>query len=130
MDISTFNTVKACEEGKWVNIVNLDGDKTDIRIKVIGVDSKRFKEESQKLAKYFERTKNDKVRDYDEIEMKTISMAVAITVDWENVEEDGKKVPFTKENVTRIYSYAPAIIEQITKVAKDRHNFLSTKQKD
>ena len=130
MDIGAFNTVKACEEGTWINIKDLEGNKTDIRIKVIGVDSKRYKEESQKLAKYFERTRDDKVKDYDEIEMKTISMATAITIDWENVQENGKDLAFTKENVTRIYSLAPALLEQVTKVAKDRHNFLSKKQKD
>jgi hypothetical protein len=130
MDISKFNTVQACEEGVWVDISDPEGNKTDVRIKVVGVDSKTYKNESHKLAKYLERIKDDKSKDYDEIELKTRAMAVAITMDWENLEEEGKKLPFNKETADRIYELAPGIPEQIIKVAKDRANFLSKKQKD
>lgn len=130
MDISVFNTVASCESGKWVEIKDLEGNKTDIRIKVVGVDSKRYKMESHKLAKYLEKIREDKNKDYDEIEAKTLHMAVSITIDWENISEDGKDLPFSKENAERIYSLAPILPEQIIKVAKDRTNFLSKKQTD
>ena len=130
MDISKFNTVDTCENGEWVDLRSPDGEKLDIRIKVVGVDSKKYKNESQKMMKYLERIKDSKNTDFDEIEAKTIAMAVSITVDWENMEEGKDKVPFTKENAQRIYTFAPFIPEQLIKFAKDRSNFLSERQKD
>jgi hypothetical protein len=128
MDISKLNTVTTSEQGKWLDILDGDGVKTGIRIKVVGIDSKKFKSESQKLAKYLERQREEKNKDYDGVEYKTISMAVAITVDWENIEEDGKVLEFDKETGERVYTNAPIITEQVLRYAKDRNNFLSEKQ--
>jgi kynurenine formamidase len=122
MKISKFNTVEACEKGAWLTIQDFDEMDTDIEIKVIGVDSKVFKKQVNKLARQNE---GKKVSDADKLEAETIRTLVAITTDWKNVEDDeDKAVPFSKEAVEIVYTESPYICAQIIKFASDRTNFL------
>lgn len=121
MDISKFNTVDKCEKGAWVTIKDFDGINTDIKFKVVGVDSKRFKQEMNRLVKQNE---NDKTKDMEKMEMSTIRTLVAITLDWENIEMNDELVEFSKEIADEIYTNSPLISEQVINFAKDRTNFL------
>jgi len=127
MDITKFNTVQACEDGAWLTIRDFEDAKTDIALKVIGVDAKRFKTEVLKLAKKAEGTK---IQDTEELEMSNIRTLVSITVDWKGVDgPDGKAIPFSKEMANEIYTNSPHIAKQVLEFAKERTNFLSEKQK-
>lgn len=117
-----FNTVNACEEGAWIDIKDFDGMKTDFSIKVLGIDSKKFKAEINRLTKANE---NNKVQDMDKLELSTIRTLVGITIDWEGAEdEEGNKIPFTKEMADVVYTNSPHVSQQVIEFAKDRTNFL------
>lgn len=121
MDITKFNTVDACEKGAWVTIKDFDGVDTDIRIKVVGIDSKRFKQEMNRLVKQSETDKN---KDMEKLEASSIRTLVAITMDWEGMQMGKEDVAFSKEKADEIYTNSPHISNQVIEFAKDRTNFL------
>lgn len=53
-----------------------------------------------------------------------INLAVAITVGWNGLEENGQPIPFTSENVHRVYTQFPFIREQVDEFVADRRNFI------
>jgi len=123
MKISNFNTASACEKGAWVIIKDFDDLDTDMRVKVLGVDSKAYKSQINRLVKMNEQNKN-KV-DMEKLEASSIRTLVAITIDWENIEDDEENtIPFTKEMAQTIYENSPHISNQIIEFAKERVNFL------
>jgi hypothetical protein len=123
MKISNFNTASACEKGAWVIIKDFDDLDTDMRVKVLGVDSKAYKSQINRLVKMNEQNKN-KV-DMEKLEASSIRTLVAITIDWENIEDDEENtIPFTKEMAQTIYENSPHISNQIIGFAKERVNFL------
>ena len=127
MKISNFNTASACEKGAWVIIKDFDDLDTDMRVKVLGVDSKAYKSQINRLVKMNEQNKN-KV-DMEKLEASSIRTLVAITIDWENIEDDEENtIPFTKEMAQTIYENSPHISNQIIEFAKERQNFLEKKQ--
>jgi len=123
MDITKLNSVNACEKGAWVSIKDFYGEPTDIKFKVIGIDSKKFKDQINRLSRMNEGSKTK--MDGDKQEAETIRMLVSITMDWENAEDsDGNEIPFSKEMVEEVYTNSPIISEQVIKFASDRTNFL------
>ena len=123
MKISNFNTASACEKGAWVIIKDFDNLDTDMRVKVLGVDSKAYKSQINRLVKMNEQNKN-KV-DMEKLEASSIRTLVAITIDWENIEDDEENtIPFTKEMAQTIYENSPHISNQIIAFAQLRTNFL------
>jgi len=126
MKISTFNTAEACEKGAWMTIKDFDGIETDMKIKVLGVDSKAFKSQVNRLAKQNEASKNK--MDMEKLEASSIRTLVAITIDWENVDDEkGEPIPFGKEIAQSIYESSPHISNQIIEYANERTNFLEEK---
>lgn len=123
MDITKFNTVQACEEGAWVTILDFDEIPTDIEFKVVGIDSKKFKERVNLLTRKNEgKSKQDMVK----LEEDTIRLLASITLDWKGVEDsEGKVIEFTLDAVENVYRNSPWISEQIIEFAKSRRNFLS-----
>lgn len=121
-NISMFNSVEKCEKGAWITIKDWDGIETDIKFKVVGVDSKKFKEQVNRLSKMQD---GQKLKDIEKLEESSIRTLVAITEDWENVEDaDGKAIPFSKDAVDEVYRNSPMISEQVIEFAKQRQNFL------
>ena len=60
----------------------------------------------------------------EEYEEDAIKEAVVRIISWKGIEEDGKPVPFTKENAVRILSEHSWIREQIQEEASEQLNFL------
>lgn len=125
MNISAFNSVSACEEGSWKTIVDFDGIETDFKIKVIGIDSKKFKEQVNLLSR---RAEAKKQQDIIQLEESSIRMLVSITRDWSGAEdEDGNEIPFSADAVEALYRNSPFVSEQIIEFAKERRNFIEKK---
>lgn len=125
MNIMEFNTVNACEHGAWVTIKDFDEIDTDFRIKVVGIDSKKFKERVNLLTRKNEgKNKQDMIK----LEEDTIRMLASISIAWEGAEDaDGKKIEFSSDAVEEVYRNSPWVSEQVIEFAKDRKNFLEKK---
>ena len=125
MKINEFNTVQLCEQGAWLTIKDFDECDTDMEIKVVGVDSKKFKSQVNRISKM---SSGSKTPDMERLEESSIRTLVAITIDWKNVEdEEGNEIPHSDEKALEVYTASPYISAQIIEFAKDRKNFLEKK---
>lgn len=58
------------------------------------------------------------------------SMAEAIVLDWKGLEEDGKKIPYSKENATRILTQYKDFRDQCAEVAGEMESFKLAENED
>lgn len=113
------------EETAWLESVYApDGEKTDIRIELASRDSQKYQARIKKLAE--KNRKALKGLDINTVEKETMNIYVACTINWENIQDNGKDVPCTPEEIERIYTMAPWIFEQVREFIEDRANFLAS----
>lgn len=121
IDPSLLFTADTHEEGAEVEIVGIDFKPTDVKIRVVGKDSKTFErvEESAKR-RYLESEGTDEVSVEDRLADMTLS--------WSGVpdprEKEFKELPFSKENAKLFYEKAPFVREQVNRFINDRANFM------
>lgn len=120
MDLSDYKI----SEAEWLSINDPIGRATDIRIKVASRDSEIFKKQTRRISE-LERKRGTKGLKPAESERLWLEALAKCTVEWENVEEEGKEVPLTYENAILIYEKYPFVTEQILTFVQDRENFLS-----
>jgi hypothetical protein len=126
-DLATLDTNKASEEGVWCDIENpKTGELTDIRIKVLGIDSKAYQNQTRKiqdknLKKGFRGMKTLKTETLDN---NKIDLICVCTVEWENVTYNGEVLECTMENKRWLYKTFRWIFDQVDEFVGDRGNFL------
>ena len=124
MDTSLIFTADAHEEGAWIDILDINMEKTPIRIHVVGKDSKRFQQiEDDAHRRYLESDRKDEVSVEERL--------AAMTNKWENVPDPTKgpewvDMEFSKENAILFYQKAPVIREQVNRAINNRANFMKT----
>jgi hypothetical protein len=127
IDLAKLDTNKASEEGVWCDIENPStGEQTGIRIKVLGMDSKAYKNQTRKvqdknLKKGFRGMKNLKS---ETLENNRIELICVCTVDWENVQYNAETLECNPENKKWLYKEYPWIFDQVDEFIGDRGNFL------
>lgn len=125
-DISKRDLTEIAEAGyEFELLLPGSGEKTDAFVKVRGDQSKIVKNYTRK--KYDEigvRSKRKTPVTLEEAEEFAVEGAVIRIISWRGIEEDGKEVPFTVENATRILSKHSWIREQIQEAASEQLNFL------
>lgn len=118
---SLLFTADAHEEGATVDIIGIDLKPTDVKIHIVGKDSKTFErvEEAAKR-KYLESEGADEVSVEDRL--------AEMTLGWEGVpdprESEFVELPFSKENAKLFYEKAPFVREQVNRFMSDRANFM------
>jgi len=133
MDLRTFDTVGAAEEGGTVELrdpegnVFLDDSGKPITITVKGADSKLYTRShheavSRRLSKRLGRG-GMKLRS-DEWDKDAMEILVKCTTSWSGIMLDGKKLEFTESNVRMVYTDFPWLKEQVDEFVQDRGNFL------
>lgn len=127
IDLAKLDTNKASDEGVWCPIENpATGDSTGIRIKVLGMDSKVYLDQTRKvqdrnLKKGFRGMKTLKSETLDN---NKIDLICACTVDWENVKYNGEDRICDAENKRWLYKTYRWIFDQVDEFIGDRGNFL------
>lgn len=102
-----------------------------VRIFLIGQDSAEYSAVRQKLsnkalnkmAKAGGPGKKGAVS-AEQLEEDKLELAVAATKNWENVVWEGQTLPFSPENVRKVYQECPWLLEQVEEFVNDRANFL------
>jgi len=128
VDLNKLDLTKSSNEGAWVDLKHpATAEKLPMKIKVIGKDSDKFIEMSEKYSrsslddlktnKSFEQ-RLEKSKEYAD------SLLINCTIDWQGIELDGKKLDFTPDNVKLIYKRFNWIREQVDAAIADRANFL------
>lgn len=128
MDLSKLDLTKSSNEGAWVELKHpTTEEKLPMKVKVIGKDSDKFIEMSEKYSrsnlddlkanKTFEQ-RLEKSKEYAD------KLLINCTLEWDGIELDGKKLDCTPENVKLVYKRFNWIREQVDAAIADRANFL------
>jgi hypothetical protein len=134
MDLSKYNSRAASDAGAPCRIKMFDGsgELTDITITLRGKDSVVFKQVTQahsraRLKAYVPGQKMPSI-DPAQIERESIQLLAALTISWENVEDNGKPIPCDEVTAEALYTDNPWIAEQVDVFVGDRANFLRSSQ--
>ena len=112
-DLSKVNLQASSEVGHEFQLKLPDGTPIDgVFIKVRGANSKialdlqkkKFNEHQVRQSMAKKRGKEPDPLTIDEVDALSVETAVARTISWRGFEQDGKPIPFSKEEAERIYS--------------------------
>ena len=129
MDLQLLDTVALSNAGeKLVLLHPSTKEELDITITLMGSDSDEYRNVIKKRFEQAQRiqaksTKPQEI-DWDEFEDKARDLLAKMTLDWENVLEDKKKITCNFENAKELYKKYPWIREQVEKFISDRSNFI------
>lgn len=108
-----------------------DGTPTDVKIKVRGAMSKVVQSHQRQL--YREKQLKDKMAarknklaedpTIEELEEMTSRAAAVRVISWSGLAEDGKEIPFSKENAEDLFQRYGWIRHQVLEVSDDLTNF-------
>ena len=132
LDLSKVNLSKISEEGFEFELtfpktgeglkafVIVRGENSPV-VKAYG----RRKYSEFKMREQVAKRKGKEVDDLslDELEDMAVEGAVLRTIGWRGVAENGKEIPFTKEEAARIYKEHPWIREQVMEESQNILNF-------
>lgn len=125
MDLKNFDTISAAEKGFTYTVLDFDEVETDIKIDVLGVGSRVFKQAKQKIdSRESMAAKRNKPLSEDESNDLWIELLAKCTKGWQNVEEDGKKVDFSYDNAVEVYTNYPFIRNQVLSAIHDLKSML------
>lgn len=104
-------------EGAWFDILNpVTSEKTGMRVKLVGPDSKKHRDAITKLRNKLNSSKYASMYGRDEA---NIAFLADCILDWEIIEQ-GQALPFSHANACRILSAGTWIRAQIDAFAGDR----------
>lgn len=131
-DIKKINLAEQAEAGHEFEVKLPDGSSTDFFITVRGNLSPRMKKYSKDLFNKMQmkelqakkRNKGEQPIDLDEAEATLIESAVARIVTWKGLEDDGKVVEPTQENIVRIMTELDWARTQVLEESDNAANFI------
>lgn len=128
MDLSLFDTSEKSQEGVLYTVLHPGtGLETDIKIRLAGMDSEHYRNEVKRQSEIrINRLKEQKELSEEEKERLDVQLVVALTLDWEGIQDKGKELKFSKQEATRIYSHIGYrwLFNQINQFVGNRANFL------
>jgi len=125
MKLSQFNSVEGSNEGAVLYLKHpISGVDTDAWIKMAGPDSKLAKQRRAQIQRLLRGKRNVSDIDIDTLEKEAMETRVALTLDWGNIEDEGK-LQFKEENVRKVYTEYPWVAEQVDEFQGDRSNFFT-----
>lgn len=132
MDIKQFDVKAAVEKGFTYTVLvpfgDNAGDESDITLDVYGVGSKAFEDASEAIDSYSSKCyQKGKSPDREHLKKLNIALVVACVRGWNGVEEEGKAVPFNRENATRVFTDYAWMTEQAIKAIGNVNEMLEKK---
>lgn len=136
-DLAQIDTKTLAETGVEMPVKSLDGKPLIARngdpvvISVLGSDSAKYRTLTRaQLRKRMEAMAAGKQAlteaEMDETERDVIDVLVACTVGWKGVlTTEGEPIPFSEDNVRKLYTNYPVIREQVDEFISKRANFIS-----
>ena len=131
-DIKLTNLSEKAEAGYEFEVKLPDGSSTDFYITVRGNQSPKIKKFSKDLFNKMQmkelqakrKGKGEQPVDLDEAEATLIESAVARIVTWKGLEDDGKVVEPTPENIKRIMQELDWVRTQVLEESDNAANFI------
>ena len=131
MKLAKFDTVTKATEGVEVELLDIaSGEGSGVFIKVLGTDSKAFKQRSAELSRNAvdrRRARDGQPADPDENDSDEAELLSNCTVAWRGLEnDDGTDLVFTKAKAKELYLNYPLIKEQVDRAISDRARFIKS----
>ena len=131
-DIKLTNLSEKAEAGYEFEVKLPDGSSTDFYITVRGNQSPKIKKFSKDLFNKMQmkdlqakrKGKGEQPVDLDEAEATLIESAVVRIVTWKGLEDDGKVVEPTQENIVRIMTELDWVRTQVLEESDNAANFI------
>lgn len=135
-DLAQIDTKTLAETGVDMPVKSLDGkpliarNGEQVAITVLGSDSSKYRALTRvQVRKRMEQIASGKTTmtdtDMDETDREVMDVLVACTVGWKNVlDTSGNAIPFTNDNVRKLYEAYPIIREQVESFISNRANFI------
>lgn len=131
-DIKLTNLSEKAEAGYEFEVKLPDGSSTDFYITVRGNQSPKIKKFSKDLFNKLQikelqakrKGKAEQPIDLDEAEQTLIESAAARVITWKGLEDDGKVVEPTPENITRIMEDLDWVRKQVLDESDNDANFI------
>ena len=131
-DIKLTNLSEKAEAGYEFEVKLPDGASTDFYITVRGNQSPKIKKFSKDLFNKMQmkelqakrKGKGEQPVDLDEAEATLVESAVARIVTWKGLEDDGKVVEPTQENIVRIMTELDWVRTQVLEESDNAANFI------
>lgn len=127
MDLFLYTSDKANQAVEVPIKHPVTGVDTDTLISIIGIDSPAAQAcmDEQQARRFNEMAASGEGVKFDPVLQRgdLISLLVACTVGWKNLQWKGEEFPFTKDNAKFIYEQVPTIREQMNKATGTRKLF-------
>ena len=134
-DLAQVDTKTLAETGVDMPVKSLDGkplvarNGEQVAITVLGSDSNKYRSLTRtQVRKRLDQMAGGKQiteAEMDETEQDVLDVLVACTVGWKNVlDTEGNAIPFTSDNVRKLYGAYPVIREQVDTFISNRANFI------
>jgi len=128
MDLSSLET----QAGSTMTVMHpvediplLGGDGDPVTFSLLGIDSEEYRASQRGITNKRLSRKNKFKITAEQLELETIEVLVACTVNWsDNFEVDGSAYPFSKDNAKALYERFPWVREQVDDFIGERANFL------
>ena len=128
MDINSLYTAGLHDEGAEIQVKDQFGEKTDCYIKIVGPDSKRFRDiEKQNIRSLVAAIKGEDTEDVED-NKNEIDLA-KLTLGWRGFTDKDKPLEFSTEAAIVLYVQAPYIVKQLNKELLNRANFMQSSAK-
>lgn len=120
MDITDLYTSESHENGAECRLLSpVTGELTDFYIRVVGVDSKTFRDKQREQKREVVKALQNK----QDIVMDELDLLVECCIDWRGFESKGKKLKFSKDVLKTLFDNSPYIASQIDSFILNRQNF-------
>lgn len=113
-----------------LELKDFDGELTGIKLKMVGTDSKQFRDAEKKTLPYYGKSSKD-LTPIELLELAQINkdMVLSLIVGWDNNEAFGGE--YSPELASSIFGQEKAkfLLDQVEDYAKERSNFFRTSKK-
>jgi hypothetical protein len=133
-DLAGLDTVKASNEGAEIELKHpVTNEPIGAFITVVGKDGDTYREFQRKKFNEYLRAEavarakgktgqvNKSAEDYED---DMLTLLVSCTKAWRNIVFEGNNLPFTAENIRRLYKNVPWVRDQVNDAIGDLGNFL------
>ena len=132
-DLANLNTTSACDKAEEIELKHpVTNVPLGMFLSVIGKDSKEFREHTRRRinerlrrdAMATKRGKDPEVRTIESIEDENIELLVLCTKGWRGMIMNGDDLPFTRENLIKVFKEYTWIYDQANENIGALDNFL------
>jgi hypothetical protein len=134
IDLASLDTAAACDKGFELELKHpITHEPIGAFISVVGKDSKTFddfvrRQSNDRLRRSFQnqrRGKDAEAPTVEQIEADAISLLVACTIGWREIELNGAELPFNEANARKLYTEQKWVRSQVDEAIGDIENFMT-----